>query len=758
MSFGAGFATGVFRSLDIGLQKGEKRRKDFQDDLIKIGFEKQIEEKDEWDDEVELAEKAIERGASVFKLADGSIDPQGAALAAAALKRSGSISDYNNFITELKKSTATGNINPRDYFAQLSPDYQIGSAKDYAKAFLGPMHDYTNIPIPAQKGGASKLLEAILGKKINTNQQVQDKLNAKLAAFGIKSDFESGTNFILPHIQFFDYKFNLDSMPPQERLVKVKEMLVDPIVQKDADKVSYLKEKQETTLQSIKENGNRLERQGANSFLIENLRIQNNNTDDESVITSNNEQIGGLLAENSELQLEIALSEAEKNILTEPLGVINIEEKVLLSKLTQLQLEEGVDNTDEITLVQTELNNLRDSKLEIGISLERTFPGKITMMNEYIQARITQDETYKDTVEHRADLKMKYSFENELARLQISGTGAEKLDAATVGNWQNSAAAYSKERILKSVWRNFIQFKQTGAADGSGIYVFNQGDEGKIKDGIHITQENYKKAITKYEKEYYDSQMDMFRIGQQPELFAAATWFYNAKGLGKITKKQQEEFFGWDSEVEGPDFESEGSKVLSKSRAEDEQIVIDVFKQKYPPTIDGMNKLISDSNTKAKKNNKKVTKQDILEFIEKVYPDIEISPEVLTHINNQFLGSGPPPGTPLTSASTAASSAAASASTAASSATSTTTVPKLNWLQKQRGSIAGRYSKDFFLAKDESTRKNIVQQAVNTLMHYHKKMTKADALSFLKSKWSSGNTPDLNKYFASGGLMSKQSS
>ena len=39
MSFVTGFAAGVFQGLDTGLQKSEKRRKDFQDDLIKIGFE-----------------------------------------------------------------------------------------------------------------------------------------------------------------------------------------------------------------------------------------------------------------------------------------------------------------------------------------------------------------------------------------------------------------------------------------------------------------------------------------------------------------------------------------------------------------------------------------------------------------------------------------------------------------------------------------------------------------------------------------------
>ena len=110
MSFLKGFATGVFGSIDKALQRSVARTRDYNDDINKIRFERQMDEKDEWDDDVEEAQKALENGASVFTLPDGSLDPRGATYAAAALKRSGSLSDYNNFIAKLKEAKAMATL------------------------------------------------------------------------------------------------------------------------------------------------------------------------------------------------------------------------------------------------------------------------------------------------------------------------------------------------------------------------------------------------------------------------------------------------------------------------------------------------------------------------------------------------------------------------------------------------------------------------------------------------------------------------
>ena len=89
MSFLTGFIGGIAGSVDKALQKSIARTRDYNEEINKIRFEKQMDEKDEWDDDVEEAKKAIENGASVFTMPDGSLDPRGATYAAAALKSAG---------------------------------------------------------------------------------------------------------------------------------------------------------------------------------------------------------------------------------------------------------------------------------------------------------------------------------------------------------------------------------------------------------------------------------------------------------------------------------------------------------------------------------------------------------------------------------------------------------------------------------------------------------------------------------------------
>ena len=68
MGFGTGFLTGLMKGVDTGLQKSIASTKDFNKEINKIRFERQMDEKDEWDDDVEEAQKALENGASVFTM------------------------------------------------------------------------------------------------------------------------------------------------------------------------------------------------------------------------------------------------------------------------------------------------------------------------------------------------------------------------------------------------------------------------------------------------------------------------------------------------------------------------------------------------------------------------------------------------------------------------------------------------------------------------------------------------------------------
>ena len=89
----------------------------------------------------------------------------------------------------------------------------------------------------------------------------------------------------LPTIKFYDYKFNLNTIKkPQNRLATIGEMLADPNVQTDKEKVEYLKEQQNLTLQTIKDFGPRLQKVEANDRLIELLIAENSRITDEDKI------------------------------------------------------------------------------------------------------------------------------------------------------------------------------------------------------------------------------------------------------------------------------------------------------------------------------------------------------------------------------------------------------------------------------------------------------------------------------------------
>ena len=363
MSFLAGFAEGFFGGIDKTLQRSIARTRDYNDEVNKIRFERQMDEKDEWDDDVEEAKKAIENGASVFTMPDGSLDPRGATYAAAALKRSGSLADYNTFIAKLKEAKANGDINPIDYFDQLPEDFEIGSAKDYAQAFVGPMADYSKIEPYSMATPAMNLLGKILGRPIDSRKKANQKLELKLKAAGF-DQMTINSDIPLPVIRFYDYKFNVASIKkPQDRLTTITEKLSDSNVQN-------------STLQTMKDNGPRLQKMAANDILIENLMSENGRVKDKNKIAENNNLIKQYQNENDNLQLEIDLEEAGKaaNLRENPLGVIQIEEQILVKKLTELKTSPDLDNpkkaasiNSQIASVTAELDDLLDTKNQMQL-------------------------------------------------------------------------------------------------------------------------------------------------------------------------------------------------------------------------------------------------------------------------------------------------------------------------------------------------------------------------------------------------------
>ena len=357
MSFLAGFAEGFFGGIDKTLQRSIARTRDYNDEVNKIRFERQMDEKDEWDDDVEEAKKAIENGASVFTMPDGSLDPRGATYAAAALKRSGSLADYNTFIAKLKEAKANGDINPIEYFSQLPEDFEIGSAKDYAQAFVGPMADYSEVEPYSMATPAMNLLGKILGRPIDSRKKANQKLELKLKAAGFDK-MAINSNISLPTLNFLDYKFNLEMLNPSDRIQKIKSELMKPEINKNynADKKEYYLNMRKKTLEIIKAEGNLTEQIDANQLMIDSL--DSNNPEDAATIL--------------ELQQEnVQLNDTKKRralvLDGNPLKIIDHDIDILLREIQETKNSNKLDKNSTLASLNEELNEKMEEKYSIEI-------------------------------------------------------------------------------------------------------------------------------------------------------------------------------------------------------------------------------------------------------------------------------------------------------------------------------------------------------------------------------------------------------
>jgi len=772
MSFLTGFAEGFFGGIDKTLQKSIARTRDYNDEVNKIRFERQMDEKDEWDDDVEEAKKAIENGASVFTMPDGSLDPRGATYAAAALKRSGSLADYNTFIAKLKEAKANNDINPIDYFDQLPEDFEIGSAKDYAQAFVGPMADYSKIEPYSMATPAMNLLGKILGRPIDSRKKANQKLQLKLKAAGF-DQMSINSDIPLPTIKFYDYKFNINTIKkPQNRLATIGEMLADPNVQTDKEKVEYLREQQNLTLQTIKDFGPRLQKVEANDRLIELLIAENSRITDEDKIEENNNFIAQYHNENDDISLEIELEEAGKaaNLRENPLGVIQVQEKILVKQITQLKTSPDLDNPEkapsinsEISDLTAQLNELLENKKNMALDASQTFAGKKKIIQDLIESRTINDAAYRDSEQYQIDRAALIDYDNKIA---ISNIDANNIAASELSKFEGDADEAVQIAISQSIFSGATQKVTT--PNGGFYYQWNAGKEVVLPNGKKVTQAEFEAFKIQTKKDWYDGQMDMFRIGKQPALFAAAGHFYQKMGFGPIPEEKQKSFFSIsEQKINQYDDSLRPNPLLETTTEAMEYTVPEEGTAPKPPLpkptqmmikyqgVDGVKKLLKDITTK----DPNATKSQFIQDYTKLYPG-DIPEDILAEINSFYDDLA------LRSSIQAKSQAFQTSQSTSKDSDKKDDGGKIG--DSAMGAIAnffkgdtkmqivGRYKNDFTLGKSDSAKKTAIKQAKKELMDKHN-MSASEALNFIKGEWNPTGKGDNAKYFYSGGLMSKQS-
>ena len=620
------------------------------------------------------------------------------------------------------------------------------------------MTDYSEVESYSMATPAMNLLGKILGKPIDSRKQANQKLELKLKAAGF-DQMLIDSSVPLPTIKFYDYKFNISTIKkPQNRLATIGEMLADPNVQKDPEKVAYLQEQQNTTLQTMKDFGPRLQKVAANDRLVEILIAENSRITDENKIAENNSLITQYQNENDDISLEIELEEAGKavNLRENPLGVIQVQEKMLVKQLTQLKTAENVDDS-QIADVTAQLNELLETKTNMALDSSKTFAGKKKIIQDLIESRTINEPAYRDSEQYQIDRAALIDYDNKIA---ISNIDANNITASELSRFQDDADEAVQTAISTSLFSGATQKVTT--PNGGFYYRWDAGKEVILENGQKVTQAEFEAFKIKAKKNWYDGQMDMFRVGTQPALFAAAGHFYQKNGFGPIPEEKQKSFFSINNQVinqyddslrpnqnlektteamkftfPGPD-----DKVPSVPLAKPSEVQI-----KYSG-VDGVKKLLNDTI----KIDPTVTKDKFINDYPKLYPG-DIPADVLTEIDNFYENLD-------TQRAIESSIDSSSSSTSSKNTKRNRPNPKNKFsllnIFKTKDNTVGSYKNSFMLAKSDSDKKAAIQKAKDALVNQHQ-MKPSDALKFIQDKWNPTGKGANAKYFYSGGLMSRQS-
>ena len=806
MSFGAGFATGVFKSLDIGLQKSREREKDFEDDLTKMSFEKQLEEKEEWDDEVEEAEKALKNAEALFQGPDGTTAPNAMYYAASALKRSGSVADFNAFISTLKEAKATG-VNPMEYFEGLPEDYQVYSAEQYAKSFVGKPTDFSTVKLPSSQ--SSKLLDFISGKPIDNSARINERINAQLIASGVSSE-EIKTEWALPTLRFIDYKYNLARIDaPASKLESINNQLTNPDINKpfNADKKAWLTERKVKVLDMLRDTGNYETVRSTNVLSIQSLRGEisflekGGITREEQIkIDANNTAIKSLEAENDGLtdtiNIEAARSEGNMN------KVYDIEITSLLRDLSELD-ESNPNDMSKVNSIKVSLQEKMQQKFNYSLSN----PGllakdKLEMLQSEHSRLLAQfpveyadSQTAKDNSRAIKDLQR---------TITIMNLGEAKIEiySGYITDGVNAGLLHASKSKFRKYWE----------ADGKGGWVIDEGLVGNVRRDDVIdgktgwTPDSLRESIDRVRaegtKKYYDDLMKLWAEVTNRELFKAAENFYNNDGknilglsgadaipkdwytsemgdveISEATPRNTSVERGAGSKIDSPiskPSKDEIDKMLNPDKLSDEdigkivenaepktieekqiianQVSEDEFKEMYPPTKDGFKKFIADKLGEGKNI------QDIIDTwgdYTKLTAGHSFSADINKMINELTGTSGGGKGSKKWSVT--------DDKKATNIIGNFWSTLKSGTKSQQQANIVRKFSMPFLRAanvarknNDATEVKQIIENAKKELMNEFPNISPDDAHEIVKNNLARGSANVNAKYFARGGLMARK--
>ena len=605
MSFFTGFVKGLASSVDTAVQKSLKRTREFNDEVDKIRFERQLDEKKEWDDDVEAAQEALKRGSALFRNpGDGELNPNASYYAASLLKRSGNLTDYNNLITKLKQAQESNSVNVFEFFDKLPENYTVGSNKDYAQAFVGPMSDFTDVESYSPVTTPLNFLGKILGKPITTKTDRKQHLQNKLKAAGY-DNLTVNSDITLPLLKFYNYKFNVSTKNPAEAIKHLENELANPEINKpyNTEKKEYYIDALDKQINIIKDTGSLTERIDANTLLIDNL-----NPEDDA------EEINLLLEENKNLARQ--RTSMELNLKGDRLEIVNFEIETLMNEIEETKEKFDGNENEKLSLINnltTQLDEAIQTKFELNIRIaeqEGDINTQLQLIENNHNRLLTTDNTYSGSQEANETETVITELKQKIADRAIGPLTLNdyNIQVKNIDNYIDT------QLQTNPVYRGVYKLVDNQLVIDDEALAKVAVDKGISTDAVLADLKTlYKEIGTKYIK----TRKEKFDKRRNEAFWVAADDWLKEHGDGVIEDdgKGTEEIIEEGKE----DIIEEGKEDIIDDDIINKNEKSEKFKVTYPNSPEGVEKFIEYLTD----NNKEINPDDILATFEDVYGSVD---------------------------------------------------------------------------------------------------------------------------------------
>jgi hypothetical protein len=490
-------ATGAIQTIDEGLKQDfntlTRRIEKFGDEL----YTRDLKTIDDINSETEKVLEKLRRAQEVL---GGTDDPESATRAAALLKSTGNVTDFDSLISEIKQARKDNpNFITYDFTKYFDgqmdmPDVNLDdAARNFVMQTRLPT-DRTQVAI-REPGEGRNLAARLYG--VDVNQQVREFADQKLAGVGVT--MPEATDMDLPTIEFKAEAFRLDKMTADEEI----KYLMNALRNTDLpdDKISFYTQRLsgheanadiDTRLRIATNRYNLADNQTERDEAASSIETLNREKEDFAVFTSGDPQ--KVAAHELSKALETGnfdgIKAANEKLVN--LGVKTMDEVLEQQEnflLAQLNMAQTNEDTDDIEDINDALDDIRVAKSNLKTAKE-----KLTPQEDFTAAEIN---TVTKTINNEVIKNLRR--DPELAKVDITfttlgepvyptgmGTAAQELYTKKYNEYLSQAyTKYSGSQIDPRT-RAVVSFIQSVGTETAGAVSAgeNVGGETPAEDTV----------------------------------------------------------------------------------------------------------------------------------------------------------------------------------------------------------------------------------------------------------------------------------